>query len=140
MKKLTYHNIEASVDDALEDLINTNLEYMENDDFDHVSNGHHTFEDLYNQRLILTAVIVNTYPYISWKTKRDEYGEPWFDDTEDMTNPDNHFLVSITTPKGEYGYHYHNRYWNMFNCKELARSNHWDGYTSDDVDRLLSLI
>ncbi len=32
-----------------------------------ISDGHHTFEDLYKNRLILFCVLCNSNPNISWK-------------------------------------------------------------------------
>lgn len=49
------------------------------------------------------------------------------------------FLVTIDTPDGAYGYHYEDKYWDVFHCKELERAKHWDGYTEEDVGRLMSL-
>lgn len=47
--------------------------------------------------------------------------------------------MTIDTPDGAYGYHYEDRYWDFFHCKELEKADHWDGYTDEDVPRLLSL-
>lgn len=98
---------------------------------DNFSDGYHTFNDLYNQRLILTATIVNLIPRRCWKTKRHEDGDECFGG--------GWFLVTIETPEGNYGYHYENKYWDLFKCKELEKAKHWDGYTDKDVGRLLSL-
>ena len=67
-----------------------------------------------------------------WKTKYHEDGEPCFGG--------GWFLVTIQTPEGDYGYHYEEKYWNMFDCQVLKKARHWDGYTDKDVGRLLSLI
>lgn len=101
------------------------------DDIRWFSDGHHTFDSLYNQRLVLTAALVKVYKDKAWKTKYHEDGEPCFGG--------DWFLVAIDTPKGEYGYHYRMQYWDMFDCKEIPKAKHWDGYTDKDVDRLLSL-
>lgn len=98
---------------------------------DNFSDGYHTFNDLYEQRLILTATIVNLIPRRCWKTKRHEDGDECFGG--------GWFLVTIETPEGNYGYHYENKYWDLFKCKELEKAKHWDGYTDKDVGRLLSL-
>ena len=102
------------------------------DDIEDFSDGYHTFNELYFQRLVLFAVIVNTNKHKAWKTKYHEDGEPCFGG--------GWFLVTIQTPEGDYGYHYEEKYWNMFDCKVLKKARHWDGYTDKDVGRLLSLI
>jgi hypothetical protein len=37
------------------------------------------------------------------------------------------------------GYHYEDRYWDIFDCVELERAKPWDGYKEEQVTRLLSL-
>lgn len=101
------------------------------DDIGDVDDGYHSFNDLYFQRCILFATIVNSHKELSWKTKCHEDGKPCFGG--------GWFLVTIETPEGEYGYHYEEKYWSLFNCKEIPNAKHWDGYTDKDVKRLLSL-
>lgn len=101
------------------------------DDIGDVSDGFHTFNQLYHQRAMLFACIVNQNKDKAWKTHRHEDGELCFGG--------GWFLVTIDTPQGAYGYHYEDKYWDLFKCKELDKAKHWDGYTEEDVDRLLSL-
>lgn len=101
------------------------------DDIGEVSDGYHTFNQLYHQRAMLFATIVNQNSDKAWKTHKHEDGEPCFGG--------GWFLVTIDTPKGAYGYHYEDKYWDLFKCKEIETAKHWDGYTEEDVDRLFSL-
>lgn len=96
-----------------------------------LSDGYHSFKDLYKQRLYLSAALVNAYHEKSWKSKLDENGNPWFDG--------GWFLVCIDTPAGPYSYHYENKDWDLFECRELDRAKPFDGHTPDDVPRLMSL-
>lgn len=95
------------------------------------SDGFHTFNELYHQRAILFAVIVNQNKSISWKSYKHENGELCFGG--------GWFIVGIDTPEGSYTYHYENKYWDMFDCQELEHGKHWDGHTDKDVTRLLSI-
>lgn len=95
------------------------------------SDGFHTFNELYHQRAVLFAVIVNQNKDISWKSYKHENGELCFGG--------GWFIVGIDTPKGSYTYHYENKYWDMFNCQELEHGKHWDGHTDKDVIRLFSI-
>ena len=53
---------------------------------------------------------------------------------------DDYFIVGIDTPEGQYSYHYHKKYWDVFKyVNELEFAPEWDGHKSEDVDRLLSL-
>ena len=96
-----------------------------------LSDGYHTFNDLYLQRMYLFATIVNQNKELAWKSLKHEDGELCFGG--------DWFIVGIDTPKGSYTYHYENKYWDLFQCQELEVGKKWDGHTSKDVDRLLSL-
>lgn len=95
-----------------------------------LSDGYHTFEELYNHRMILFSVICNTYSDKAWKSKLHYDG----------TMYDNYFIVGITTPEGDFTYHYHLDNWNKFQVRELSNAPKWDGHTSDDILRLYSLL
>jgi hypothetical protein len=100
-------------------------------DIGELSDGFHTFNGLYEQRMILFAALVKVYKDKAWKSYRHEDGEYCFGD--------GWFIVGIDTPEGAYTYHYENKYWDMFDCADLPRSKHWDGHTEKDVTRLLTL-
>ena len=98
-----------------------------------VSDGFHTFNGLYEQRMILFAALVKAYKDKAWKSYRHEDGEYCFGG--------GWFIVGIDTPAGSYTYHYENKYWDMFDCVDLPRAKHWDGHTEADAKtRLLSLV
>ena len=95
-----------------------------------LSDGYHTFADLYEQRLVLSAALANNTDS-SWKSKLHEdgtepFGGGWF-------------IMGFSTPEGEYTYHYELKDWDLFKCRELPVGKHWDGHTSKDVRRLLSI-
>ena len=97
-----------------------------------VSDGFHTFNGLYEQRMILFAALVKAYKDKAWKSYRHEDGEYCFGG--------GWFIVGIDTPEGSYTYHYENKYWDMFDCVDLPRAKHWDGHTEADAEtRLMSL-
>lgn len=96
-----------------------------------ISDGYHTFNELYHQRRILTEVLVRAYPNCAWKSKRhsdgvEPFGGGWF-------------IVGFNTPQGQFTYHYELEYWDDFPCVEVPAAPEWDGHTCEDVDRLLSL-
>ena len=101
-------------------------------DIGEVSDGFHTFNGLYEQRMILFAALVKAYRDRAWKSYRHEDGEYCFGG--------GWFIVGIDTPEGSYTYHYENKYWDMFDCIDLPRGKHWDGHTEKDAEtRLMSL-
>ena len=101
------------------------------DEIDDVSDGFHTFRQLYYQRMMLFAAIVKQNKDKAWKSLRHEDGELCFGG--------GWFIVGIDTPEGSYTYHYEDNYFSLFDCEELERGKHWDGHTEKDVTRLLSL-
>lgn len=94
-----------------------------------IPDGYHTFEELYHHRCILFAALVNMMPQIAWKSKLHYDG----------TMYDDYFIVGLSTPEGDFSYHYHLDNWDLFDCEELERAPKWDGHTSEEVTRLLSL-
>lgn len=95
-----------------------------------VSDGYHTFDELYYHRMILFSVICNTYKDKAWKA--------WLHHDGTMFN--DYFIVGIETEKGQYSYHYHKDHWDMFKVQELEYAPEWDGHKPEDIDRLLTLI
>lgn len=100
-------------------------------EIDDLSDGFHTFRQLYYQRMMLFATIVKQNKGRAWKSLRHEDGELCFGG--------GWFIVGIDTPEGSYTYHYEDSYFSLFDCEELERGKHWDGHTEKDVTRLLSL-
>ena len=96
-----------------------------------ISDGFHTFNELYHQRCILFATLVKVYRDKAWKSWRHEDGSLCFGG--------GWFIVGIDTPEGSYTYHYEAKNRELFDCVELPEGKHWDGHTDKDVTRLLSL-
>lgn len=99
-------------------------------DVEKMSDGYHTIADLYEQRLILSAALAKNNPH-AWKSKRHEdgsvpFGGGWF-------------IMGFDTDEGCYTYHYELKDWDLFQCEELDKGKPWDGHTSKDVRRLLSI-
>lgn len=106
-----FHNIDLTVDGG-------------------TSDGYHTFDELYYHRMALFSVICNKFHAQAWKS--------WLH--HDGTMYDDYFIVGINTPEGQYSYHYHKDYWDMFDVAELKRAPEWDGHEPKDITRLLSLL
>lgn len=96
---------------------------------DDISDGAHTFGDLYFHRMILFSLFINAHAALSWKSKKHE-DDSMFSD---------YFIVGITTPQGDYSYHYELKYWDYFKVKELDHAPKYDGHKPEDIDRLFSV-
>ena len=101
-------------------------------DTNNISDGCHTFGELYDHRAKLFSIICNQ-DFIwedAWKSKFHNDG----------TMFDGYFIVGINTPKGQATYHYEMKYWDYFHVKELDKAPEWDGHTANEaIERLLSL-
>ncbi len=96
-----------------------------------LSDGYHTFNELYHHRAILFSVICNSMPDKAWKSKLHDTGDMY----------DGMFIVGIETPEGQATYHYDiDPYWDMFKVKELDKAPKWDGHTPQvAIDRIAKL-
>lgn len=117
--------------DVLEHLLDQEPFPEDDDKFDtsDISDGYHTFGELYHHRAVLFAVIVNNNLGLSFKSKLHDDG----------TMFSGMFIVGIKTPEGWYSYHYDMSEWDIFKCKEWSRAPKYDGHKPEDVERLLSL-
>lgn len=95
-----------------------------------ISDGYHTFNELYDHRAVLFAVVCNEHPHRAWKSKLHH--------TCDMF--DGMFIVGMNTMYGQISYHYDLELWDLFEVPELERAPEWDGHTpADAVKRLARL-
>lgn len=94
------------------------------------SDGYHTFDELYHHRMMLFAVICNTYKNKAWKSWKHDDG----------TMYDDYFIVGVETPEGQYTYHYHKDFWYLFEVYQMELAPKWDGHKPEDISRLFSLI
>lgn len=94
-----------------------------------VSDGYHTFGELYDHRRALTAALATVLP--SWRSKAHHPdGEPMFP---------GYFVVGIDLPTGTVTYRYKLDYWDDFTgVEEREHAPRWDGAgPPETVDRLL---
>lgn len=121
MKDFTINNLNIQIQQLKEkNIIST----------EDISDGYHTFGQLYHDRAVLFAVILNTYKEKAWKSKQHVDG----------TMFDGMFIAGITTPQGYYTYHYDLEYWDIYDVEEVEKAPKWDGHTHEDINRLFGLI
>ena len=93
-----------------------------------ISDGYHTFQDLYNHRISLFAALckhTNSYKSL----KHDNDNSPMFDEM---------FIAGIDLPRaGQITYHLPIDMFEKFPAMELPRAKKWDGHSSDDVVKRL---
>ena len=109
-----------------------------------VSDGYHTFEELYYYRLCYNAALVNTLVSLKdtlpnsfkdikvCKSKKHFGGEPCYGG--------GWFIVMISTPWGQISNHYKLEHWNMFDCPVTKESWKWDGHNMKDAMERLNRL
>ena len=99
-----------------------------------VSDTHHTFDELYLQRLYLFSIICHQNKGIAWKSRKhfDEENDPMFEGD---------FIVGLNTPEGPASYHFKIGFWDLFDVPEILNAPKYNGYTNQEaLERLRSLI
>ena len=100
-------------------------------EFDDITDGAHTFNDLYHEIMKLTSKLFNLFPEYAWKTFIHSDGSIW----------DGYFIVGVSIPEvGDYTYHYQTEFWDEFKVRMIDKAPEYDGHTTLDVDRLDKLI
>lgn len=96
-----------------------------------ISDGWHTFEELYKMRHALFILIALFYKDVSYKTRLHSDGSSY----------DGYFLLVSNLPTGQVSFHMPDSYWDMCPVKIEDRSMDYDGHTTLDVYyRLIKLV
>lgn len=105
-------------------------------DMGNVSDGYHTFNEIYRYRMLYNAAFFNELAKGDVKVCKSHkhydgeecFGGGWF-------------IVMAELPTGQISNHYENRYWGLFNIPELETAWKWDGHTPNEAaDRIESYL
>ena len=91
-----------------------------------VSDTHHTFQELYDERVALFCALCNTSPQSAWKAKKH-----FAEETDPMYG--GCFICGLNTPEGIVSFHFKMKHWADFKIPELDRAPQYEGYTSKEV-------
>lgn len=103
-----------------------------------VSDGYHTFNELYEFRMLYNAEFFNVLAYLHdeyrvgerpVKSKRHSDGELCFGG--------GWFVVVAQLPTGQVSNHYEMQDWGLFQIDEVEKAPEWDGHTPQDVIKRL---
>jgi len=94
-----------------------------------ISDGYHTFDELYYYRMLYNAMAVNMLYRDNFipvfKSKKHHDGTPCFDGR--------YFIVQMELPTGYVANHYELKYWDLFNVSEQEKAPiEYDGSTPDE--------
>ena len=105
-----------------------------------ISDGYHTFDELYDHRITLYIALCNE---IAKQVNRGHYNPVWRSKIHsDGSNYDGWFLLGIKEVKGEQiTYHIPLERWNdTHRARTLEKSPEFDGHTSNDVLERIKLL
>ena len=98
-----------------------------------ISDGYHTFDELYEYRKLYNACLFNEWSkmkkYNVHKSKKHSDGEKCFGG--------GWFIVMAQLPTGQISNHYELKDWDLFNCEEKKVCDKWDGHTPKEVSKRL---
>ena len=118
MDKISIKPIDAKLNESNDD--------DDEKDMGEVSDGYHTFNELYYYRMLYNAAFFNELAKNTgikvMKSKRHSDGKPCFDDA-DM------FIVQAELPTGQVSNHYSMEDWDKFKVDEVEVADEWDGHT-----------
>lgn len=96
------------------------------DDKGEISDGYHTFNELYYYRMLYNAAFFNTLPKeLVHKSKKHHDGKECFGG--------GWFIVMANLPTGQISNHYELKYWDLFQIPEKKVADEWDGHTPQEA-------
>lgn len=117
-----------------DEMIECKVEETKPEDMGEVSDGYHTFNELYEYRMLYNAALFNEFAkqglYDVHKSRKHSDGEYPFGDS-------NWFIVMAELPTGQISNHYEMKDWDLFHVPEKEKANVWDGHTPKDVSERL---
>lgn len=113
----------GALDYVLEEIIPS---LQQEQDMGEVSDGYHTFNELYYYRMLYNAAFFNLLPK-EWvhKSKRHHTGEECFGG--------GWFIVMANLPTGQISNHYELKDWDLFQVPEKEFADEWDGHTPQEA-------
>ncbi len=98
----------------------------EPEDKGEISDGYHTFNELYSYRMLYNAAFFNLLPkQLVHKSKRHHDGEECFGG--------GWFIVMANLPTGQISNHYELKDWDLFQIPEKEIADEWDGHTPQEA-------
>lgn len=119
-----------------EDYINKQIKY-EGVDTNKISDGYHTFEELYEFRKVYNAALFN-----EWAKQNNQYTDlplhdvhkSWKHNDGELCFGGGWFIVVAVLPTGQISNHYEAKDWDLFKVPEIEKAKYpFDGHTSSDV-------
>lgn len=111
-----------------------------------ISDGYHTFEELYEFRKLYNAALFNQWGIIpgfyngTWTLKHDVH-KSWRHNDGELCFGGGWFVVVAILPDGQITNHYEAKDWDLFKIPEFEKAKYpFDGHTSEDVLKRLRFV
>jgi len=91
-----------------------------------ISDGYHTFDELYEHRCTLFAALMMSNKHLSWVSTKHHDGEEW----------EGWFIAGMELPTGDVTYHLPIKMWSLVcdaGIPVREKGKEWDGHTADHV-------
>lgn len=129
-----------------EDIMALRIIEQNTKDIGEVSDGYHTFNELYDYRMLYNAAFFNSLAYYDewadgcWEVECDVHKSKKHSDGEDCFGG-GWFIVMAELPTGQISNHYEMKYWDLFKIPEKEKANKYDGHTPQQAaERLKKFI
>jgi len=122
-----YHDpINQGISQELTEILSIINSLQQEQDMGEVSDGYHTFNELYYYRMLYNAAFFNSLPKeLVHKSKRHHTGEECFGG--------GWFIVMANLPTGQISNHYEMKDWDLFKVPEKELADEWDGHTPQEA-------
>lgn len=122
-----YHDpINQGISNELTEILSIIESLQQKQDIGEVSDGYHTFNELYYYRILYNAAFFNLLPKnMVHKSKRHHTGEECFGG--------GWFIVMANLPTGQVSNHYELKDWDLFRVPEKEVADEWDGHTPQEA-------
>lgn len=111
------------------------LEKLEDvEDKGNISDGYHTFNELYEYRLLYNASMFNE---LAKQGLYDVHKSKFHSDGTIPFGDENWFIVQAELPTGQISNHYEMKDWDLFQVPIKEKANQYDGHTPQDVAKRL---
>ena len=108
------------------------------DSVEELSDGSHTFKELYKYRMLYNAAFFNSLAFYdnwadgSWQAEYDVHKSKRHSDGEECFGG-GWFIVMAELPTGQISNHYEMKYWDLFKIPEKDKANQWDGHSPQEA-------
>lgn len=101
------------------------------------SDGYHTFDELYEFRMLYHAAFVKALPKYQGRSLTPTTVKSWKHSDGEPCFGGGWFIVVTTLPTGQISNHYEEQFWDLFQVPEVDLPPEFDGHTPHDVLRRL---